>query len=97
MRLYDEIFKNAEGTALCRCIVVPRGGGYFEGVKAVGDFSPERIVLYFPRESVEVLGEALSIGKYYEGDLRLTGRIFCVRVLDGTQDVSGGKPVAGQR
>ncbi len=97
MRLYDEIFKNAEGAALCRCIVVPRGGGYFEGVKAVGDFSPERIVLYFPRESVEIEGENLSIGKYYEGDLRLTGRIFCVRVLDGAQDTNGGKPAERQR
>ena len=83
MRLYDEIFKRAEGVALSRFTIVPRGGGYFEGVKAVGDFSPERIVLYFPRESVEVEGEELSIGKYCDGDLRLSGRILSVRLLDG--------------
>ena len=82
MRLYDEIFKNTEGVALSRCIVVPCGGGYFEGVKAVGDFSPERIVLYFPKESVEVTGIALAIKKYCEGDLHLTGEIHTLRVLE---------------
>ncbi|MBP3433893.1 MAG: hypothetical protein J6K50_01335, partial [Clostridia bacterium] len=41
------------------------------------------IVLYFPRESVEVEGEELSIGKYCDGDLRLSGRILSVRLLDG--------------
>ena len=42
MRLYEEIFKSAEGVAFSRCIFVPKGGGYFEGVKAVDDFSPTR-------------------------------------------------------
>jgi hypothetical protein len=82
MQLYDELFKSVDGVAAARCNIVPRGCGYFEGVKAVGDFSNERIVLYFPRESVEIVGENLAIGKYYEGDLYLTGRIFSVAVLD---------------
>ncbi len=82
MRLYDEIFKNADGGALARCVVVPCGGGYFEGVKAVGEFSPERIVLYFPKESVEIEGTALTIKKYYDGDLQLIGKIRSLRVLD---------------
>ncbi len=82
MRLYDEIFKNADGGALARCVIVPCGGGYFEGVKAVGEFSPERIVLCFPKESVEVEGVALTIKKYCDGDLQLTGKIRSLRVLD---------------
>ena len=81
MRLYDEIFKNADGGALARCVIVPCGGGYFEGVKAVGDFSAERIVLYFPKESVEVEGAALTIKKYCDGDLHLMGKIHALRVL----------------
>lgn len=83
MRLFDEIFKNAEGMALSRYTVVPRGEGYFEGVKAVGDLSPERVVLYYPHDCVEIEGEALRIDKYCDGDLRIKGRIFCVRVTDG--------------
>ena len=75
MRLYDEIFKNASGMALSRYTVAVQGGGYFEGVKAVGDFSSEQIVLYFPHASVQIDGVDLSIGKYCDGDLRLKGKV----------------------
>ena len=80
MRLYEEIFKSAEGVAFSRCIFVPKGGGYFEGVKAVDDFSPTRVTLCFARETVVVEGEDLLIKKYCDGDLELSGRIFCVRL-----------------
>ncbi len=81
MRLYDEIFKSAEGEGIERCVIVPKGGGYFQGVKSVGDFSPERIILYFPKAEVEVTGEGLAIKKYYDGDLHLSGKIDGVRLL----------------
>ena len=80
MRLFDEIFKNDTLASLARCVVIIGGGGYFEGVKTVGDFTPERIVLYFPKETVVVEGENLSIGKYYDGDLRLHGKIYSWRL-----------------
>ncbi len=83
MRLLNEIFKNAEGAALSTCTLVIGGGGYFEGVKTVGDFSPERVVLYFPRQTLEIEGENLSIAKYYEGDLRLLGKITKVLLGEG--------------
>ncbi|MBQ7831765.1 MAG: YabP/YqfC family sporulation protein [Clostridia bacterium] len=86
MRLYDEIFKNADGGALSRCIVVPCGGGYFEGVKSVGDFSTERIVICFPKQTVEAEGKGLSILKYCDGDLQIAGKILSLRVLtDGRE------------
>lgn len=81
MQLFGEIFSGGEGS-LARCTLFLGGGGYFEGVKTVGDFSPERIVLYFPRASVEIEGEGLSIGKYYDGDLRLLGKVKALRFLD---------------
>ena len=87
MRLYDEIFKNTEGFPFARCTVVPGGGGYFEGVKAVGDFSPERVVICFPRCTVSVEGRGLSIKKYYDGDLQLSGQIFSLH----TEDISPKK------
>ncbi len=83
MRLLNEIFKSTEGTALSTCTLVIGGGGYFEGVKTVGDFSPERVVLYFPRQTLEIEGENLSIAKYYEGDLRLLGKITKLFVGEG--------------
>ena len=76
MRLYDEIFKNTEGFPFARCTIVPGGGGYFEGVKAIGDFSPERVVICFHRCTVAAEGKGLSVKKYYDGDLQLSGQIF---------------------
>jgi hypothetical protein len=80
MRLYDEIFKNADGAAFARCIVVPGGGGYFEGVKSVEDFSDARVVICFPRETVEIAGKGLTIRKYCDGDLQVAGNIHSLRV-----------------
>ena len=82
MRLYDEIFKDADGLAFGRCIVVPNGGGYFQGVRSVGDFSPERLIVCFPKLSVAVDGKYLSIKKYCDGDLQIAGKIRTITVLD---------------
>ena len=84
MRLYDEIFKKAED-AFSRCVITPLGGGYFEGVKAVEDFSPERIIVRFLKERVEVLGESLVIQKYCDGDLQVLGKILSLRALVGEE------------
>lgn len=83
MRLFDEIFKDVDGIALSRCTFVPNGGGYFEGVKSIGDFSSERIVICFSKQSVEVCGVGLSIKKYYDGDLQLSGKIASVVHVSG--------------
>ena len=80
MRLFDEIFKNDTLASLARCVLIVGGGGYFEGVKTVGDFTSEKIVLYFPKETVVIEGESLSIGKYYDGDLHLLGKIRSWRI-----------------
>lgn len=81
MRLYEEIFKNADGGAFCKCVVVPKGGGYFEGVKSVEDFSSNRIVICFPKDRIAVEGERLTVRKYCDGDLQLDGNIFSLQVL----------------
>ena len=61
MRLYDEIFKSVDGVAVARCLLVPGGEGYLEGVKSVEEFSPERLVICFSKNRVEIEGEGLSI------------------------------------
>ena len=89
MRLYDEIFKNVDGAALARCIIVPCGGGYFEGVKSVADFSDTKLTLVFPRQTVEIEGKGLCIKKYCDGDLQLFGEILSLRVLLPDQASNG--------
>ena len=78
MRLYEEIYRSY---AEARCAFLPSGGGYFQGVKSLGGFSAEEIVLLFKRHKVSVKGENLSIKKYCDGDMELSGRIFSVSVL----------------
>ena len=87
MRLYNEIFKSAEGAALSRCIIVPNGGGYFEGVKAVETFSPEQIVLCLTRGRVEINGARLLIKKYLDGDMEISGEISSLRTIGKGGDV----------
>ena len=82
MRLYEEI-KGIDGFAQARYIVAVNGGGYFEGVKAVGEFSPEKILLLYPKAVLEIDGENLSIGKYVDGDLKIEGKIRAVSLVDG--------------
>ena len=88
MRLYEEIFKDAESAALCRCVVVPDGGGYIEGVKGVEDFSPQRVILRFNKWQAAIEGEGLFIKKYCIGDLELSGKIYAFYLMDGE-----GKPL----
>lgn len=95
MRLYDEIFKSVDGAALARYTVAIGGGGYFEGVKSVGDFSPECVVLYFPRHSVAVEGENLHIKKYCDGDLELSGKIASVRLLQDGKEKKDAQSLQG--
>ncbi len=78
MQLYDEIYRSY---AEARCSFLPRGGGYFQGVRSLGGFSDEEIVLVFKRDRVRVKGENLTIKKYCDGDMELSGRIFSVSVL----------------
>lgn len=87
MRLYDEIFKKADGELYPspKCLIVPNGNGYFEGVKQVGEFTPERVDIYFRGVSVRVDGAELSIKKYCDGDLELCGKIISVSVLNGVK------------
>ena len=81
MRLYEELFKNSD--VLARYSIVVGGGGYFENVKAVGDFSPQKILVYFPKHGLEIEGENLAIKKYCEGDLELCGKIYKITLITG--------------
>ena len=83
MQLYDEIY---EGVAEARCSFLPLGGGYFQGVRALGGFSDTEILLQFKKNTVIVRGEQLEIKKYCDGDLQLSGKIFSVSLQEGEKN-----------
>ena len=86
MRLYNSLFKSADGFSIGRYTVAVQGGGYFEGVKSLGDFSPERISLHFAHTLLEVFGENLVIAKFIDGDLQIDGKITGVMQSKGAEE-----------
>ena len=85
MRLYDELTKSDAFLAFtgARVVFLPLRAVYCEGVKALGDFSEERIEVCFPACSIAVEGEGLSIGKYTDGDLCILGKVRTLSLLEG--------------
>lgn len=69
-----------------RCRLEIGAGGYFENVKSIGDFSKEKLVLYFSKNALEIQGQNFVIGKFYDGDLQLLGRIESVKLLTFEKD-----------
>ena len=84
MRLYDEIFSRSDGVfPSARCLLAIDGEGYFQGVKSLGDFSPDRVEIYFGNKAIAVEGETLCVKKYCDGDLVLGGKIKAFSLLNG--------------
>ena len=77
MRLYEEI---NGAFAEARCAFFPNGGGYFQGVKSLVSFSEQEIVLLLKKAKVYVKGNGLSVKKYCDGDMEITGKIYAVGV-----------------
>ena len=75
MGWYEKLFKTADGLCVQKYTVAVSGGGYFEGVKRLGDFSDEKIEIYYPHALLQVLGKGLKITKFLDGDLQIDGKI----------------------
>ncbi|MBQ9081180.1 MAG: YabP/YqfC family sporulation protein [Clostridia bacterium] len=86
MQLWKEIFTqlndgegvDATGITGLSYTVWEGKGGYFQNVKSLGGFSPQEILLVLRRGSVRVIGQDLSVAKYFENDVLLKGNILSV-------------------
>ncbi len=80
MRLFAEIEKllGARDASRVQYTVLHGRGGYFQNVKRVIEFSPSALIFSGKNGRVRVVGEELSIAKYYEGDAVVLGKIFRV-------------------
>ncbi len=50
-------------------------GGYFQNVRRLLEFTPERVVLAGKKGSLSVEGKELSLGKCFRGDVVVRGDI----------------------
>lgn len=85
MRLFSEIekvFGGEEDSTRVQYTVLDGGGGYFQNVKKILEFSDCAIVFSGRRGAVRIEGENLSLGKYYLGDAVVYGRILRVSRCD---------------
>lgn len=81
MRLFSEIRKalgESEDPARVQYTVLDGGGGYFQNVKKILEFSENTIVFSGRRGAVRVEGSNLSLGKYFAGDAVVKGNIVKV-------------------
>ncbi len=56
-------------------------GGYFECVRSLGEVTKNRICINLKKGAVILEGNSLTISKYCDGDLVVTGDIFKVEVV----------------
>ncbi len=80
MKLLEQILSELGADTLKSFSVVPDFGGYFRSVKGVSEYSPEKIVLSLRKNFITVEGENLSLGKYFEEDLLIRGKIRCIKI-----------------
>ena len=85
MRLFSEIASalgQSEDSARVQYTVLDGGGGYFQNVKKILEFSENAIVFAGKKGAVRVEGERLNLGKYYLGDAVVRGNIVRVSRCD---------------
>lgn len=76
MGLLSEISRSLKaeaGTDVCYTVL--EGGGYFQNVKRIEEFSGECVLLRGKKGKVRIVGENLSLSKYYAGDVAVHGEI----------------------
>ena len=85
MRLFSEIASalgSEENSSRVQYTVLDGGGGYFQNVKKILEFSEDAVVFAGRKGAVRVEGEGLYLGKYYLGDAIVRGNIVRVSRCD---------------
>ncbi|MGN0814412.1 MAG: YabP/YqfC family sporulation protein [Candidatus Coproplasma sp.] len=80
MKLLQQILSEAGADDARAFTIVPDFGGYFKCVKCIVEYSPEKITLNVGRSRVCLEGKCLCVGKYFQGDLFVSGSISGVRI-----------------
>lgn len=75
MKLLTQLLKEAGADMAGAVTIVPLFGGYFTSVKRVEEYTPTKIVLSAYKRRVVILGENLTIDKFFLQDLSIKGNI----------------------
>ena len=80
MKLLEQILSELGADTLKSFSIIPDFGGYFRSVKGVAEYSAEKVVLALKKNRITVVGENLTLGKYFEEDLLIKGKISGVEI-----------------
>ena len=80
MKLLEQILSELGADTLKSFSIIPDFGGYFRSVKGVAEYSSEKVVLALKKNRITVVGENLTLGKYFEEDLLINGKIKGVEI-----------------
>ncbi len=80
MKLLEQILSELGADTLKSFSVVPDFGGYFRSIKGVSEYSSVKVVLSLKKNRITVEGENLTLGKYFEEDLLIKGKITGVKI-----------------
>lgn len=80
MKLLQQILTEAGADDARAFTIVPGFGGYFKCVKSICEYSPEKIIVLVGKSRLELEGKCLAVGKYFQGDLFVSGSIEGVRI-----------------
>lgn len=80
MKLLEQILNELGADTLKSFTVIPTFGGYFQSVRSIAEYSPQKILLVLKKTVVTIEGEKLEIGKYFEQDIFIKGNIKVINV-----------------
>ena len=80
MKLLEQILSELGADTLKSFSIIPDFGGYFRSVKGVAEYSSGKVVLALKKNRITVVGENLTLGKYFEEDLLINGKITGVEI-----------------
>ena len=80
VKLLEQILSELGADTLKSFSVVPDFGGYFRSIKGVSEYSSVKVVLSLKKNRITVEGENLTLGKYFEEDLLIKGKITGVKI-----------------
>ncbi len=75
MKLLFSILEESGADTAKAYTVIPGYGAYFKSVKEVSYYSREKIMLKIGKKYLTLVGENLTIGKYYQQDLLVLGEV----------------------
>lgn len=90
MRFLGQILRETGADTDGAITLIPAFGAYFKRVKRVEEYSDEKIVLISDKRRWRVVGDGLSIGKYFEQDLLLFGNVTGIELVGDTKRKNDG-------